>query len=205
MNNNIVDKSTLGEIHRKLLIEDGLSASINKRREDYNQFVESTYEPLRRLEFNVLLSICENSYKPYNNLRIQTEEYKDYGKPKLRYYISIPKMEIEDTLPLLDDKNTNVLETIEHAYNKTRAVFRHREPFKQFNDEMLIQNNKLYKKLFGLTVDNSIKVLYFFLSSHKYDFLDTIQKYPRIYEILGKLDNYLSYRGYHKCVLSNTL
>ena len=115
------------------------------------------------------------------------------------YYVSIPKIDIEPLLPVLEDNNTDIsFITIEYLFNRTRAVFRHKEPFRTFSDGAMIDNSKNYKKLFGLSVEPNIKSLYYFLTMFKYDFLSIVQNYENVYKSIRQIDDFFCARGYHK-------
>lgn len=199
---NIVDLSTIGNIHRKALIEENFSADINKREEEKQAVMDLLNEPIRRLEFDVLLSMCEPEYEPYSRIKQLSEQYKEFGVDWERLYTTVPRSEIEMVLPDEDlDKPINNLTTLEYAYNRSRVIFRHREEFKKFSDSAYLSRNSLYRKLFSVTVKNSVKVLYYFLSKYRYDFLDTLSNYDKTYHTIKQMDDLFCERGYHKRVI----
>jgi len=205
--NNVIDEQTLVSISRKQLFEKDFSENNLIRKEQKRKIQESLNEPIRRAEFNVLAYVCNQDYQPYKNMRLSEESFCDYGTPKARYYVSVPQTEMSALLPLLSNnysENKSFFNTLDFAFNRTRIVFRHKDIFKGFENSKFIAQDKLYNKLFGLTIENKIKVLYYFMYHYRYDFVDILKDYPKLYNTIEKIDDYFCFRGYHKRVTKIT-
>lgn len=193
-----IDKTTLLNISSKISSENNFSTDIKEKEKQKNQSLYLINEPIRRFEFNILLSICANTYQPFDKMEFEERTYSVHSSHNLTTVVTVPKKEVLEYLDLLENNNMIQLATLKYNVNGKYVEFELKDSFRRFDNGKFLNSDTLYQKLYGLGIDSKIKALYYFISMYKYDFINVVSDYKKVYNELSIIDDYFCRKGYHK-------